>query len=385
MRDKRIAHAGIAARHSRSCRSRDEKPCNCSPSWQVTVGRGRGRRYRTFTTRNEAKAWRAEATVALNKGTVKAPTKVTVTDAWEKTRAGMRDGTVRNRSGDLYKPSAIRGYETSMRKRVLPDLGPRKLSEVRRVHVQAMVDRWLGEGLNPSTIRNTLNPLQVIFRRAVQRDQVAVNPTVGLELAAVRGRRDRIAPPEEAAALLAALPEEQRALWAVAFYAGLRRGEVRALRCADVDFEKNCIRVERAWDDVDGVIAGKTFAARRSVPIFAPLRKELAAHKLRTGRAGEDLLLGMTAEHPFDPSTVRRRARAAWKRAELSPIGLHEARHTAASFMIAAGLNIKEISTYMGHASVTITLDRYGHLFPSSGDEAIAKMDAYFAAAKPAR
>jgi len=62
----------------------------------------------------------------------------------------------------------------------------------------------------------------------------------------------------------------------------------------------------------------------------------------------------------------------------LSPTRLHEARDTAASFMIAAGLNIKETSTYMAHASVTITLDRYGHLFPSSGDDAIAKVDAYF-------
>ncbi len=372
---------GIEPRHARSCRSKDGGACNCSPRWQATVGRGKGRRYRTFGTKTEAKAWRAEATVALRKGTAKAPMKVTVADAWETTLAGMRDGKVRNRSGDPYKPSAIRGYETGMNKRVLPTLGQAKLSEVRRAHVQELVDELLGAGLNPSTIKNTLNPLQVIFRRAVHRDLVAVNPTTGLELAAARGRRDRIAPPEEAAALLAALPEEQRALWALAFYAGLRRGEVRALRCSDVDFERSCVRVERAWDDAEGVIAGKTFAAKRTVPIFAPLRRELAAHKLRTGRDGDDLLLGMTAENPFDPSTVRRRARAAWKRSGLEPIGLHEARHTAASFMIAAGLNIKQISTYMGHASVNITLDRYGHLFPSSGDEAIATMDAYFASA----
>lgn len=145
MRDKRNRDVGIEPRHTRSCRSKDGGACNCSPSWQATVGRAKARRYRTFGTKNEAKAWRAEATVALNKGTAKAPTRVTVADAWERTRKGMRDGTVRNRSGDLYKPSAIRGYETSMTKRVLPHLGQRKLSEVRRAHVQAMVDRWLGE------------------------------------------------------------------------------------------------------------------------------------------------------------------------------------------------------------------------------------------------
>ncbi len=92
----------------------------------------------------------------------------------------------------------------------------------------------------------------------------------------------------------------------------------------------------------------------------SPLWKELAAQKLRTGPHGPGLLLGMTAEHPFDPSTVRRRARAAWKKSSLSPTRLHEARDTAASFMIATGLNIKETSTYMAHASVTITLDRTG-------------------------
>jgi len=86
----------------------------------------------------------------------------------------------------------------------------------------------------------------------------------------------------------------------------------------------------------------------------------------------------MSAEHPFDPSSVRRRARAAWKAAGLDPIGLHEARHTAASFMIAGGLNIKEIITHMGHASVGITQDRYGHLFPDSPEEAISKMGTYF-------
>ena len=369
---------GIRRRHARACASRDGGRCDCKPTWEASVGRGKARRSRTFPTKNEARAWRAEAQVALAKGTAKTSTKVTVADAWRDTLSGMRDGAVRNRSGDVYKPSAVRGYATSMEKRVLPALGAVKLSDVRRAHVQALVDRWLGEGLTPSTIKNTLNPLQVIFRRALHRDQVAVNPTTGLEIPAVRGRRDRVAAPNEAAELLNALPEEQRALWATAFYSGLRRGELRALRSSDVDLDGNCIRVERAWDDREGAIAGKTFAAGRRVPIFSPLRRELVAHKLRTGRDGDDLLFGMTAAAPFDPSTVRRRARAAWKAAGLEPVGLHEGRHTAASFMIAGGLNIKEISTHMGHQSVGITQDRYGHLFPDSPEEAIAKMDAYF-------
>ena len=73
-------------------------------------------------------------------------------------------------------------------------------------------------------------PLRAIFRRAVARGELAVNPTSALELPAVRGRRDRIVSPEQAAQLLVALPERDRPLWATALYAGLRRGELQALR-----------------------------------------------------------------------------------------------------------------------------------------------------------
>jgi integrase len=80
---------------------------------------------------------------------------------------------------------------------------------------------------------------------------------------------------------------------------------------------------------------------------------------------------------PFDGGAVAERAQRAWRRAELEPIALHEARHTFASLMIAAGVNARALATYMGHASVTITYDRYGHLMPGNEDEAAALLDAY--------
>lgn len=103
-------------------------------------------------------------------------------------------------------------------------------------------------------------------------------------------------------------------------------------------------------------------------------------------------MFGVTADVPFEPSTVRRRALAAWgwttgrnpdahgpkritvkARADaLERIGLHEARHTFASLMIAAGVNAKALSTIMGHASIAITFDTYGHLMPRGEDEARA-------------
>ena len=61
----------------------------------------------------------------------------------------------------------------------------------------------------------------------------------------------------------------------------------------------------------------------------------------------------------------------------IAPIGLHECRHTFASLMIAAGVNAKAPSTYMGHSSITITLDRYGHPMPGNETDAAALLDAY--------
>jgi integrase len=374
-------HAGIELRHSKLCASRRGASCNCRPTYQASVwsARDQKRIKRTFAALAEAKAWRAAAQTAIRRGTLRAPSQVTLRDAADVWLAGARDGSVRNRSGDRYKPSVVRGYETSLRLRVLPELGARKLSEIRRSDLQDFADRLLGNSADPSTIRNTLMPLRAIFRRAAARGDVAVNPTSGLELPAVRGRRDRIASPEEAAKLIEALPERDRALWATALYGGLRRGELQALRWEDVDLARGVIRVERAWDVRDGEIEPKSRAGRRKVPIAAALRDNLLAHKHRFG--GDGRVFGRPDGKAFDGPTVDERAKKAWRAAGLEPITLHEARHTFASLMIAAGVNAKALATYMGHASVTITYDRYGHLMPGNEDEAATLLDSYLARA----
>jgi integrase len=277
-----------------------------------------------------------------------------------------------------------------MRKRVLPEIGGARLIEVTRVDLQDLADSWLATGLDPSTIRNTLMPLRALFRRSQARGEVVVNPTAGLELPAVRGRRDRIASPDEAVALIAAVPEVDRALWATAFYAGLRRGELMALRSEDINLETGLIRVVRSWDMREGVIEPKSRAGARTVPIASVLREYLAAHALRSGRRS-GLIFGRTVDRPFEPTGVADRAATAWRRMNserakqkvgpIPPIGLHECRHTFASLMIAAGVNVKALSTYMGHSSITITLDRYGHLMPGNEGEAAELLDGYLARA----
>ncbi len=142
------------------------------------------------------------------------------------------------------------------------------------------------------------------------------------------------------------------------------------------------------------------------MPASAPSRsspslgEHLADHGLRDPRGGDDLVFGATATDAFIPSTVRRRALAAWDAVNakarataadeardvepgelLDAIGLHEARHTCASTLIAAGANAKVIQMVMGHATIQMTFDRYGHLMPGGLEEAAAAADDYLARA----
>jgi len=214
----------------------------------------------------------------------------------------MRDGSIPNRSGDRYAAASIRGYERGLRLRVLPELGDRKLTDITRSDVQNLADRLTGDGLSAPTVLNTLDPLRRIYDRAVKRDPVAIDPTDGLELRRPKGRSERIAAPEEAARLLAALPDDLRAMYATAMYAGLRRGELRALRWSALDLAQRRIRVLRGWDDDDGEREEvKSDAGRRTVPILDLLASELAEHGLRTRRTGDDLVFGREACDAFNP------------------------------------------------------------------------------------
>jgi integrase len=93
----------------------------------------------------------------------------------------------------------------------------------------------------------------------------------------------------------------------------------------------------------------------------------------------EGLVFGPTGKVPFNPAKLHERAYAAWDAAGIERITKHAARHTYASHMIAAGGNIRRISEWMGHASIQITLDRYGHLLPGDRDTVLDQLDAYHA------
>jgi hypothetical protein len=231
--------AGIEVRHARTCPAKEGGRCRCHPTYQANVWLPReGKLVRkTFRTSAEAKGWRDDARTAVRHGTLRAPVAVTVRQAADELIAGAKDGRIRTRKGKPYKPSTIRSYEEALRLRVLPVLGPKRLSDVRRLDVQELADD-LQRTLSASTVQNTLDPLRVIYRRAIAREQVAFDPTENLELARPDGRRDRIAAPEEAAALLGGAA--RRGTGAVGDGA-LRRATPRRaarVRWSDVDFDR---------------------------------------------------------------------------------------------------------------------------------------------------
>ena len=117
------------------------------------------------------------------------------------------------------------------------------------------------------------------------------------------------------------------------------------------------------------------------MPIAAPLRELLLRHLMRTGRRDDDRVFGSTATEPFEAKRLRDSADAAWTEARLRRITLHECRYTFRDLHIAAGVNVKALSTFMGHASVAFTLDRYGHRFPGAESEAGGLLDTYLDAA----
>jgi integrase len=371
---------GIRKRHSKGCSARNGGRCNCNAGYEAWVFSKRdGKKIRrTFAQKAEAKSWRADALGALSRGGLRAAKKTTLGEAWAAWIKGARHGSIPNRSGDPYKRAALRSYESGMRLRVLPHFAGVRLTDLQRFDLQEFADDLLADGWNPSTIQVTLLPVRAIYRRALSRGEVAVNPCSGLQLPAVRGRRERYATPAEAEALIAAVPAADRPIWATAMYGGLRRGELQALRAEDVDLANGVIRVEFGWEYREGQIPLKSDAGRRKVPISAVLRDFLDARTTASGYSGRDRFFGLArGDSTFDPSKLTKRADKAWKDAGLERITLHECRHTFASLMIAAGVNAKALQTFMGHANISITLDRYGHLMPGSEAEGARLLDAY--------
>lgn len=368
--------AGIRQRHGRRC-SRTGR-CECPWIAEVYSKSDTAKIRKQFPTRAAAVAWRDDSRSAVRRGVMKVPTGATFKEAAEAWLENARSGLIRTRGGEDYKPATLRSYDQTLKLRIFDEMGEKRLSEITRNDLQDLVDSLVADGLSASTVTTALLPVRAIYRRSLARGEVSINPTAGVEMPAVRGGRDRIAAPAECQKLLTTLKAD-RALWATAMYAGLRCGELMALKVQDIDLGAGVIHVRRGWDRKEGEVPTKN-RRERKVPIAAVLRDHLDEHILSLGW-GEGHVFGPSPTRPFVYTSTMNRTKKAWDDAKLDRLGLHEARHTFASLMIAAGVNAKALSEYMGHATISITLDRYGHLMPGNESEAAGLLDAYLARA----
>jgi integrase len=347
---------------------------------------------KSFPTLAAAKGWRTDALKAVKDKRLRAPSSRTLRQEVEDWLAGARRGRILNKRERPYKPAVIREYERSLRLRVLPVLGDRKLADVDLADLLELKEELLGAGCSGSVIRNSFVPLQAIYRRARRNGGVPINPTVDLGLP-TSGVRERAVAPREGAELIALLPSSEQALWATALYAGLRRGELRGLRRNDVDLEAGVIRVERGWDDKDGAIEPKSRAGTRNVFVLETLRPFIEPLAAGTNDPAA-LFFGLTDSTPFEPKNVARKAKAAWaaenkRRIEnaaehggkpvlVEPITLHECRHSFSTFLDHAGISPSRADRYMGHSDGSVA-NRYRHQLASQLAEDARLVDRYLA------
>jgi integrase len=327
-----------------------------------------------------AKGWYTDAAKAVKDGKLRAPTSQTLQQAVDEFLHGAERGEIRKRNGQPYKPAVIRGYRSSLTRHVLPDFGDRRLDSIGFAELERLQER-LQATLSDGTVRNAFVPLMTVFKRAKRAGVITMKPTDDLELPAA-GRADRSATPKQAAVAVAAVPEEDKALWATAFYAGLRRGELRALRIENIT--ATYIDVQHGWDDVEGEQAPKSAAGIRRVPMSEMLRPYLDAHIERTGRSGADLAFGRTASLPFTPSHVAERADEAWQAAGVGRWTLKEARASFRTWLDATTIGDTRADRYHGHSDGHV---RGRYIIPPDSQlaEDAAKLDAYLQGATEGR
>ena len=230
--------------------------------------------------------------------------------------------------------------------------------------------------LGPSGVRQAVFVTSAALDHAVRSGRIRSNPARGLNLPRIR-RRDYVFLTHEQVQHLADVSGRWRLLILLLAYTGLRWGEATALRVCDVDLVRRRIDVRRAYADVGGylVLGSPKSHQSRTVPIPRFLASEL--FELVEHKKAEDLIFTTSSGSPLRLPNWRRDVfHPARSRAGVSDhLRVHDLRHTAASLMIQAGYPPKMLQEIMGHASITTTLDLYGHLYPGDMDRYADRLD----------
>lgn len=317
----------------------------------------------------------------------------------------------KGRGGKPLKPSTLRTYATLVNRYIIPLIGHHKLELLATEHIEEAWDQLLENGcpvpevarkvgddgvpepLAPNSVHQCHRVLSRALKVAVQRKRLRVNPAGSDCMDAPPREEKEIVPLTQAEVdliLATAAGEWNAARWRVALALGLRQGEALGLRWEDVDLDAGVLHVRQTLMRVkgQGIVFGtpKSANSRRTLAIPPTLLAELKAHRktqtakrLRTADLWHDSGLVFTLEdgRPLDPSVDARRWRQLLTDAGLPHKRLHDARHSAATIMVAQGVDLRVAMRILGHSQLSVTM-RYQHVVDELMVDAARKIDSAF-------
>jgi integrase len=291
--------------------------------------------------------------------------------------AEFAGGFLKAKKGEV-KASTLDDYKRVIKNHLVPFFGKKHLSQITPSVVQGFILSLEGAGMSAAMRAKVLRYLKVLMRHAVRMELVGRDPCQAVTAPRVEAKEQRFLSAEEAERLITAAEGYMKPLLAVACYAGLRQGEILALTWEDVNLKSSTVRVRRTYHYTHGFTSPKTAASRRTVPIIPTLKAMLEDHYLSCGRpTTESLVFRNEAGKPIDRrNLVNRGLDRALKRAGIPPLRFHDLRHTFAALSIEAAVDPKTLQAMMGHASIKVSLDIYGHLYTAAFDRASKSLEA---------
>jgi integrase len=295
---------------------------------------------------------------------------------------------------------ALSNYETIARIHIRPTLGRKQVAKLKPAEIDALLSAKLDSGLAVSTVRRIRSVLAQALTQAQRWEMVGRNAASLSRPPRAPRREGRSLSPEQVGKLVTAMTEDRLAsLFLTMLGTGLRRGEALGLRWSDVDLEhavltvRNQLRREPGRLDPEvGKRAGaalvlvepKTSSSKRIVPLCDWVVEALKVHKVH--QAAEHQALGAawrdsgfvfttTIGTPVDPRNASRAFSELAKEAGLGAWHIHELRHSSASTSLAQGVPVEVVSAFLGHSSIRMTVDTYGHIGDSQLRTAADAMD----------
>ena len=295
------------------------------------------------------------------------------------------------------KPKTHAGYESLLRVHLLPAFGSTALNSVSPIEVRDFVSGLHNSGMSSSRVRQAYGLLSAIFKGAVVSGYLGRTPCVGVALPRVQPREALYLDAREVATLADTIARPYGPLVYVLAYTGVRWAEAVGLRRRRCLLLKSRLEIAESLSEVGNsfhTVSPKS-GKRREVVLPPFVRDLLAAHIAEfvhtpdglvfttRGRAYVTSVRG--AGTALRNSNFRQRVwLPALKEASLEGLRIHDLRHTCASLMISAGAHPKAVQAQLGHSSIAVTMDRYGHLFPSDQEDLAVRLDSRHRAARNA-